>query len=72
MNKNYVRLSDRARFRPDAAVVEVSGADRPGLLALDTGCVWGGCLTAARLGDGGSSVELISVRCEQAARPGKG
>ena len=45
---------------------------RPDLLALDTGCVWGGCLTAARLGDGGSSVELISVRCEQAARPGKG
>lgn len=46
--------------------------DRSGLLALDTGCVWGGCLTAARLGDGGSSVEHISVRCEQAAKPGKG
>ncbi|WP_302173652.1 symmetrical bis(5'-nucleosyl)-tetraphosphatase [uncultured Hydrogenophaga sp.] len=45
---------------------------RPDLLALDTGCVWGGCLTAARLGDGGSSVEHISVRCEQAAKPGKG
>ena len=50
----------------------LGAVDRPGLLALDTGCVWGGCLTAARLGDGGSSVELISVRCEQAARPGKG
>ena len=46
--------------------------DRPGLLALDTGCVWGGCLTAARLGDGGSSVERMAVRCEQAAKPGKG
>lgn len=46
--------------------------DRPGLLALDTGCVWGGCLTAARLGGGGSSVERISVRCEQAAKPGRG
>jgi bis(5'-nucleosyl)-tetraphosphatase (symmetrical) len=46
--------------------------DRPGLLSLDTGCVWGGCLTAARLGDGGSSVEHITVRCAQAARPGQG
>ncbi len=25
--------------------------DEPGLLALDTGCLWGGCLTAARLDD---------------------
>jgi len=50
----------------------LGAVDRPGLQALDTGCVWGGCLTAARLGDGGSLVERISVRCEQAARPGKG
>ncbi len=50
----------------------LGAVDRPGLLALDTGCVWGGCLTAARLGGGGSSVERISVRCEQAAKPGKG
>lgn len=39
------------------------------LLALDTGCVWGGCLTAARLGPGGDA-ERISVRCVQAQRPG--
>ena len=39
------------------------------LLALDTGCVWGGCLTAARLGPGGDT-ERISVRCVQAQRPG--
>lgn len=50
----------------------LGAVDRPGLLALDTGCVWGGCLTAVRLGGGGSSVERISVRCEQAAKPGKG
>lgn len=50
----------------------LGAVDRPGLLALDNGCVWGGCLTAARLGDGGSSVERISVRCDQAAKPGQG
>lgn len=42
--------------------------DRPDLLALDTGCVWGGCLTAARV-DGGRR-EIVQVRCEQAQRPG--
>lgn len=39
----------------------------PELLALDTGCVWGGCLTAARI-DGGRR-EIVQVRCEQAQRP---
>ncbi len=42
--------------------------DRPDLLALDTGCVWGGCLTAARI-DGGRR-ELLSVKCPQAQVPG--
>ena len=41
---------------------------RPDLLALDTGCVWGGCLTAARVAQ--DSVERISVRCAQAQAPG--
>jgi bis(5'-nucleosyl)-tetraphosphatase (symmetrical) len=41
---------------------------RPDLLALDTGCVWGGCLSAARV-DGGRRV-VISVKCAQAQRPG--
>jgi bis(5'-nucleosyl)-tetraphosphatase (symmetrical) len=40
---------------------------RPDLLALDTGCVWGGCLSAARV-DGGRH-EVIQVRCAQAQRP---
>jgi bis(5'-nucleosyl)-tetraphosphatase (symmetrical) len=42
--------------------------NRPALLALDTGCVWGGQLTAVRL-DGGTR-EVIQVQCEQAQRPG--
>jgi bis(5'-nucleosyl)-tetraphosphatase (symmetrical) len=42
---------------------------RADLLALDTGCVWGGCLTAARIAHGGA-VERISVRCAQALPPG--
>ena len=41
-------------------------------LALDTGCVWGGCLSAARLGNTPGQFELISVPCDQspAASPG--
>ncbi|MDR7336128.1 symmetrical bis(5'-nucleosyl)-tetraphosphatase [Roseateles asaccharophilus] len=42
---------------------------RPGLLALDTGCVWGGQLTAARVADG-EALEIIQIDCEQAQRPG--
>jgi len=44
---------------------------RPDLVSLDTGCVWGGCLSAFRLGaDAGH--ELIQVQCEQAQAPGAG
>jgi bis(5'-nucleosyl)-tetraphosphatase (symmetrical) len=42
--------------------------NRPEILALDTGCVWGGALTAVRV-DGGRR-EVLQVRCAQAARPG--
>ena len=46
--------------------------DRGDLQALDTGCVWGGCLTAARIdGQKPGEVERISVRCDQARKPGK-
>lgn len=43
--------------------------NRADLLALDTGCVWGGCLSAARLGPDGAR-ELVQVRCPQAQKPG--
>lgn len=43
---------------------------RPDLMALDSGCVWGGCLSALRLGDGPGRHELIQVVCEQAQVPG--
>jgi len=42
--------------------------NRPELLALDTGCVWGGSLTAVRV-DGGRR-EVVQVACEQAQAPG--
>jgi bis(5'-nucleosyl)-tetraphosphatase (symmetrical) len=44
--------------------------NRPHLLALDTGCVWGGCLTAVRFGSTLAERELIDVDCEQAQQPG--
>ena len=47
---------------------------RDDVLPLDTGCVWGGCLSAARLqpvaaGDCSATVEVISVPCPQAQVP---
>jgi bis(5'-nucleosyl)-tetraphosphatase (symmetrical) len=43
--------------------------DRSDVLALDTGCVWGGCLSALRLHVGGAHA-LIQVKCPQAQAPG--
>jgi bis(5'-nucleosyl)-tetraphosphatase (symmetrical) len=37
--------------------------NRPDLIALDTGCVWGGCLSAIRF-DGGRR-EVVQVQCAQ-------
>ena len=42
--------------------------NRPDLLALDTGCVWGGRLTGVRV-DGGRR-EVLQVACEAAQVPG--
>ena len=44
---------------------------RPGLVSLDTGCVWGGCLSALRLGATRQDDELIQVECEQSQAPGE-
>jgi bis(5'-nucleosyl)-tetraphosphatase (symmetrical) len=40
---------------------------RPDLVALDTGCVWGGALSAVRLADR----RVFQVRCPQARAPGR-
>jgi bis(5'-nucleosyl)-tetraphosphatase (symmetrical) len=45
--------------------------NRSDLLGLDTGCVWGGCLSAVRFGATLDDRELLQVQCEQAQAPGK-
>ncbi len=46
---------------------------RADLLALDTGCLWGGCLSAARLEPAPSGparvAEIIQVKCPQTRKP---
>lgn len=44
--------------------------NRADLLGLDTGCVWGGALSAVRFGTTLAERELLQVRCEQAQAPG--
>ena len=38
-------------------------------LPLDTGCVWGGCLSAAKLGQLAGEFELVQVKCGQGLNP---
>ena len=44
--------------------------DRPDALGLDTGCVWGGCLSAVRFGATLAERERLQVQCPQAQKPG--
>ncbi len=52
----------------------VGWLNRTDVLSLDTGCVWGGQLSAVRIGAGSSAAnlarELIQVPCSQAQPPG--
>jgi bis(5'-nucleosyl)-tetraphosphatase (symmetrical) len=38
---------------------------------MDTGCVWGGCLSALRFNLQDATQELIQVKCVAAQQPGK-
>jgi bis(5'-nucleosyl)-tetraphosphatase (symmetrical) len=51
----------------------LGGLKRPDLLALDTGCVWGGHLSAVRLDAAATqgTHSLIQVRCPAMRTPGK-
>ncbi len=42
---------------------------RRDIISLDTGCVWGGCLSALRLGASGAGHELIQVQCAPTKSP---
>lgn len=43
---------------------------RDDVIALDTGCVWGGCLSALRWDPATGTREVVQVECEQAQVPG--
>jgi bis(5'-nucleosyl)-tetraphosphatase (symmetrical) len=47
--------------------------NRSDVFSMDTGCVWGGCLSALRVTPQavGWDTELIQVQCDQAQKPGK-
>lgn len=45
---------------------------RPDIISMDTGCVWGGCLSALKIDESGAGAhELIQEQCEQSQAPGE-
>jgi bis(5'-nucleosyl)-tetraphosphatase (symmetrical) len=44
---------------------------RSDAISLDTGCVWGGCLSALQFNLQDESQQLIQVKCQAAQQPGK-
>ncbi len=44
---------------------------RSDAISMDTGCVWGGCLSALRFNLQDAAQELIQVKCVAAQQPGK-
>ncbi|PKO42816.1 MAG: bis(5'-nucleosyl)-tetraphosphatase (symmetrical) [Betaproteobacteria bacterium HGW-Betaproteobacteria-3] len=43
---------------------------RPDVISLDTGCVWGGCLSAWALNNDAGGGRRVQVECDQAQAPG--
>ncbi|MDX8406090.1 MAG: symmetrical bis(5'-nucleosyl)-tetraphosphatase [Mariprofundus sp.] len=68
-------MHDKIAWRDDCSVVyghwAANGlvANQPHVLGLDTGCVWGGALTLARLDEGGKFCIVNEHMCKECVEP---